>query len=167
MPIKEGRLHKYRKYRSHGNYDLCVIFRYANGESKFSERTGNLEDHFKLAALDLPKRVSNTMAKGDLIPTQSWKALTQFDKEFERVRKNLITMLENKDETQHPMTTIRRLLDGGLDETRTAFYAEVRRLKLGRIKKGALVFDSYEDTAARAVERYQEKLARRAAPEAP
>ncbi len=167
MPIKEGHFHRYAHYRSHGEDGLCVIFHHAGKEMRPSELTGHMEDHFKLPALKLPKRVVNMMGKNEIIATQSWKALLDFDGGLRQVTKNLVRMQTIENFSRHPGTTIERLLNGGLDSVKEKFYEQVEENELGHVKRGRLAFDSFEETTERALNRYAAKMARRDARLAP
>ncbi len=160
MSLKEGKFHQYWRYRTHSDTGLCVLFGYASKELRPTEASGNLEDHFKLPVADLPRRVFSMIAKGDVIPTQSWKAMLDFDAEILRIRTKLESPIPNKHQQRHSSRTTDWLLTEGLEKARTEFYAEVEKYKLGKVKDGVLKFHDLERITERAQRKHQEKLAR-------
>ena len=159
-PVNEAKFHKYWRYRTHSETGLCVLFGYASKELRPTETSGNLEDHFKLPLAELPRRVFSMIAKNDVAPTQSWKALLDFDAQMFRIRSKLQSPLPNKHQQRHSQQTIDWLLTEGLEKARTEFYAGIEKFKLGKIKDGVVVFHDIERIAARAQRKHQEKILR-------
>lgn len=158
---REGRFHRFKKLRPHAEDGLHVIFKYTGGKLCLTER-GNLEDHFKLAAHHLPRRVFNMMAKGEVKPTQSWRALVEFEANFAEVRADVARMRAQKDYSKFSAKTIDRLFYSGLENGRQAFYREIEKYQMGRIgDKGLELFD-YSEVEARAKEWHRAKEKKRA-----
>jgi hypothetical protein len=146
----ESQWHNFRKYRAHAHDGLCIIFRHANKEWRPCEKTGHYEDHFKLAADDLPRRVEKIMSEGRITPDQSWQALLAFDDEYERIENDLKAALKlGEPSGRHTPEKARRLLKK-LPKVKKDFYKEVTSRKLGGISpSGFLIFDSLEATQSR------------------
>lgn len=159
-PLNEGKFHQYRRYRTHSENGLCVLFDYAGKKLRPTESSGNLEDHFKLPLADLPRRVFSMMAKNDILPTESWKAMLDFETEMTRIRAKLESPVPNKHQQRHSQKTIDWLLSEGLEKARTEFYAGIKEFKLGKIKDGVLVFHPITKIAERAQRKHQQKLLR-------
>lgn len=171
--------HIFKRWRGSGENTLCALFKYAHDKNdpkvpvlsggvitqkrgvRINERTGLAEDHFKLPAIDLPKRVYTLMGQGFSDARESFRALKEFDGAVDSLKIELSKMLEKKDFSKHSGKNLRIILEN-LEPVRSEVYALAEKFDLARTgKDGRLEFDSYKITQKRASAAYAEKAALR------